>query len=572
MDKEKLENIAEAALLAAFFALIIYLGPAAAAQRSIMHDHPVGYAASDSFQHQARTEAIKQMGQYKNEAPYIVAGLTDVVGFYPPVLYHVTALISNLTGLETYDSLMLLLGIAMALAAMAAYHLTRSIGKNVALLALPMTVFMATGKPFLGAVTFGQMPFFLAALFLAGAGWAMTKSSLPRSYLLIGVFIAGTIMTHTSETIFLAIFTVIIFAAAAAAKLAKLKLSLDAAKEAVKENRELVMAVVAAAVITLYFLPMFYGIWMKALPYRFNVERISASFPAATVFPTDFGFMLILLLAGIIAAILLAIQKRSELGNLLHSQKLFPLAFSLYALIAGFGTYIGFGLRSFQLRLAWPILLAPLAAFGIYQIARIVLMPLLKNAPKNSSFIFYAILAVALSAAVMATHYEQPSSGSMGKDRWDAMKWVAENTPKDAKVYVLYSHVYSQTSTLYNTQRQTYFLELNSFIPAINQLAATGTLNRTMYVTIPSDSGPGFPYRTGLFSFDRHSSTTKTGGNVDICFADYYLIDKAFPEQPLTQANLYLMQQFAKANMTIEHDSPAAAILKNSNPGGDCIG
>lgn len=561
MEREKLENVAEAALLIAFFTLILYLGPAAAADRTIMHDHPVGYAASDSFQHQARAESIKQMGQYRQEAPYLVAGLTDIVGFYPPVLYHLTALLSNLTGLETYDALMLLIGLAIALGAITAYYFAGSLGKAVAALALPMTLFMATGKSFLGAVTFGQMPFVLSAAFLLATAWAMTKLSQPRGWILVSIFLAATIMTHTSEAIFLAILIALIFAAAAATK----KKSISGIKQALRENKQLIIALTGATAITLYFLPMFIGIWVKALPYKFGIEKTSASFPAATVFPKDYGLMALLLMAGVVFALLFAIQKRAEIGNIVQS-RLFPLLFGIYLLIAGYGTYAGFGLRSFQLRLAWPLFLAPLAGFGAYQTIKF----LQQRFFKNSNHIIYVAVAIIISTAVIAKYYEEPSTGSVGKGQWDAMKWVSENTPEDATVYVTFSPLYFQTSSLYNTQRRTYFLEQPNYIMLVSKLAEGSSDARMTPVTIPSDSGPGFPYRTGLLSFDRHITTTKTSDIIDICSADYYIIDKAFESQIPPQANPRLLLQ--NAGLTIELDNSQATVLKNNNKGGDCIG
>ena len=220
--------------------------------------------------------------------------------------------------------------------------------------------------------------------------------------------------------------------------------------------------------------------------------------------------------------------------------------------------------------LAWPLLLAPLAAFGTYHALRMFLR--IGKLPKSSQYAACIAITLLLSGAAMGMHYEQPSPGSMDKDRWEAMNWISGNTPKDASVYVLYSHVYSQTSSLYNTQRRTYFLELQQFAGMLNSLGSTGELNRTSYVTIPSDSGPNFPYRTGLFSFDRHIATTKTSDNIDICSADYYLIDKAFPQQELTQANLYLMRLLLGGNSTTEYDSPSAAVLRNNNKDDYCIG
>lgn len=567
-DNVRFAAVAEIAIIAVVFALMLYLGPGTASQHRLAHDSPVGYSASDSFQHLARAQSIKDMGQYRMEAPYIVAGLQDIIGFYPPLIYHLTALLSHATGLQTHDALILLIGLAIALGGLLSYFLARSLGKPVALMAIPLILFMATGKSFLGVVTFGQMPFFLSALFLLGTGWAMSNAGLPRSAVLIAMFLTGTTMTHTSETIFLAILLGLIFLLAAAKWLPQKKI--EGIKAMASENRQLILGLILAAAATLYFWPMFIGIWLKALPYRFTVEVTSASFPAATVFPTDYGFMLVALLLGIAATVLLMIQKRQELGNVLHS-KMFPLFFSLFMLIAGYGTYAGFGLRSFQLRLAWPLLLAPLAAFGTYQLIRMAVLPFLRKIIKDAApTMFYAAVAAMLSIGVIAAYYEPPSSGGIGADRWNAMRWIADSTPGNATVYVLYSHAFSQTSALYSTERRTYFLEFPTFAGIINQLVANGTFNRMTPVTIPSDSGPGFPYRTGSFSFDRHISTTKTSDMIDICSAGYYLIDKALGDQALTQANIYFLQQFVNKGMTVEYDTPAAIVLRNH--GGDCIG
>ncbi|MBI2549610.1 hypothetical protein HYV83_00325 [Candidatus Woesearchaeota archaeon] len=573
MDKE---TAIETVLIIAFFTAILFLGPAAASEHRLKHDYPVGYAASDAFQHQSRAEGIKGMGQYRYEAPYMMFGLTDVIGFYPPVLYHVTVLLSHVSGLETYDALFLIVGFALALGALVAYHLTKSLGKSVAVLALPLAIFTTTGKPFLGMATFGQMPFVLSSLFLITTAWAITKLSLPRSYLLVAAFLTGTIMTHTSETLFLAMIMATAFALITALKVAKEKMS--TVKNVFKENRKLLIAFAIASAATLYFWPMFMGIWPKLQPYRFNVERISASFPAASFFFKDFGFMQFLIIAGLIAAALFAVQKRKELETLLNSPKLFTLAFSAYMLLAGLGNYFGFGLRSFQTRLFWPITLAPLAGFGAYQLTKIACTAS-GRVMKLKGFNLFAVavvVAAVLSTAITATYYNPPSKGSMNINHWEAMKWLSENAPKDARVYVPYSHVYSQTSVLYNTERVSYFLGLETFIDMIRQLVSQGRFNKTMIVTTAADTGAGLPYRTGLLSFDQHTKhVSAEGARIDICTVDYYLIDKSMPEQALSQANMFLLQRFLASNMTVEYDNPYVTVLRNTEAnkaGGDCIG
>ncbi len=561
------ETIIEAALLIAVFTAILYLGPGAASGHTLQHDNPTGYGASDSFQHQARSEAIKGMGQYRNEAPHIVAGLTNVVGFYPPITYHITALFSYLSGLETYDSLFFIIGLALAASALVAYHFTKSLGKAAAILAVPLMLLVATGKPFLGMATFGQMPFALSSLFLIATAWAITKLALPKACLLAAVFIAGTIMTHTSETLFLAIMLAVVLLPAIISRLAKERI--QGVTSLLRENRQLVAAFAVAALLAVYFWPIFLKIWLKLQPYRFHVESTSASFPAATVFPKDFGFMLIAILIGLAAAILFLIQKRNELGRLIKQPELFTLAFSSYMVAAGLGTYFGFGLRSFQTRMFWPITLAPLAGFGIYQLLRIILK--VTKAKISAVAVATAVTAI-LSVAVVAAYYNAPSQGIMDKDHWEPMRWIAENTPKDAQVFILYSYVYGQTSSTYNTERVNYFLELPNFAKLINGYAQNKSFDRQVTVTVPSDSGAEFPYRKSLLSFGELNNETMTGRTIDICSADYYVADFAFPQEQLAQATLMLVQKFAAANMTVEYQNPSVVVLRNNNFGGDCLG
>ena len=103
MVKIKLDM--EKILLVAFFAVFLFLGPGVLFGHIIRHEVPYGYFASDPFQHQVRAEAIKDAGNFRYEATYISKGFENVVGRYPPVLYHLAVLLSYSAGIETYDSI-----------------------------------------------------------------------------------------------------------------------------------------------------------------------------------------------------------------------------------------------------------------------------------------------------------------------------------------------------------------------------------------------------------------------------------------------------------------------------------
>src|SRR3989338_6691318 len=91
--------------LAVFFFVFLLIGPGFLLDHRIGHDFPYGYLASDSFQHQVRAEAIKDIGNFKYEATYISKGFENVVGRYPPALYHIAVVFANASGLEAYDAI-----------------------------------------------------------------------------------------------------------------------------------------------------------------------------------------------------------------------------------------------------------------------------------------------------------------------------------------------------------------------------------------------------------------------------------------------------------------------------------
>ena len=94
----------EKIFLIVFFTVFLFISVANLWDHKLNHDFPFAYLASDTFQHQVRAESIKQIGNYRYEAPYIVTGYTDNVGFYQPNIYHLGVIFSYLSGLETYDS------------------------------------------------------------------------------------------------------------------------------------------------------------------------------------------------------------------------------------------------------------------------------------------------------------------------------------------------------------------------------------------------------------------------------------------------------------------------------------
>src|SRR3989344_8013828 len=117
----------ELVVLLFFSGALLWVGIGDIWGHRINHEFPYAYLATDTFQHQTRAQWIKDAGNYRYDAPYYSSGLTDVVGFYPPVLNHLAVILSHLTGFEVYDVIILLPVLAAITATLLLYFLVRQI-------------------------------------------------------------------------------------------------------------------------------------------------------------------------------------------------------------------------------------------------------------------------------------------------------------------------------------------------------------------------------------------------------------------------------------------------------------
>ena len=130
----------EKTFLIVFFAVFLLMGNGSLFDNRLQHDFPYAYLASDTFQHQVRAQSIKDAGNYKNEASYISSGIQGVIGYYPPILYHLSVMLSHLSGLEVYDTIYFLVFLFAGLASLLMYFIIRQFNKNVAVIALPISL------------------------------------------------------------------------------------------------------------------------------------------------------------------------------------------------------------------------------------------------------------------------------------------------------------------------------------------------------------------------------------------------------------------------------------------------
>ena len=531
-------------ILITFFAVLLFIGPATVFDYRVSHEFPYGYFASDAFQHQIRAESIKDAGNFRYEASYISQGFKGTIGRYPPVLYHIAVIFSYTSRLEVYDAIYFIVLFFSLLSVISIYILVGDFNKNVAIISLPISIIAFTMPASIG-FSWGHWPSLLAQSFLILLAWTVSKIDLKKSYLLIGIALTSIILTHTSEAVFGLIFIFLFFFA---------KMSKDFGK---KQFITIMISAVIAFVACIYYLIIFQNTWAKPQPYSFVVEPIWTGNPGFYII--GFGALLIFMAAGILFSLL----KIKDM----HASLVF--AFSM--LLCGFLNYIGFGLRSFQIRFFWPIYLSVFFGFGVYMLLKLLIKSL--NVWHSATiFAIFSILLLGPFKLPILPHYEPSNSaGIMNPYHWKVLQWISKNTQENAKIYFFYGDIYSQDALLRNSKRVSYQVDPDDFIKALQERK----IKREYITELPGDGGGGITKRLGLFTFDYMPDNVAADysyGPMDICNFDYYVFDKASKQEVLAKYNMLLASELAKnGNFTKAFENEIAIILKNEKPGGNCI-
>jgi hypothetical protein len=556
LAKIKTGVIIESLFLFLVFAIMLNVGCGVLFDHKIVHDYPFGLLASDAFQHQTRAESIKEIGNYKYEAPYIAHGYTDVIGNYMPVFYHLGVLLSYSTGIESWDAIYFMLFFSSCLSALVIYIIIRNFNKHIAILSLPLSILIFSKVPYIG-YTWGQWPNIFALFFLTAFFWSLQKIDLKCSPILIGLLLAAVEMTHTTMFIFAILFAGFYFGILLLLKRFKI---------------EYIKKLLATGAIFILFggypFMIFLQTWSKLVPFVFESLTKWPGGSGSFNLP-DFRIMLIPMAIGIIASLLM-LKK--------NAKSLLPLSIGFFALLFGYSNYVGFRHRAFTLRIFWPIFLSIFLGIGLYYTLKIFIKNWKLIYSLTLSTIILLLLNSTFSPVLLPHAAKFTSTGLMDSYHWDTLMWLKENTPLDTKIYFFYGDTYHQDALLRNVKREHYLVELRSkgedigFIDAVK----SKTIKRNYRTRKPGDSGAGLPYKESFLKYnfytEKDNYTSWYRISRDSCNFDYYVFDKLSREPILAQYNLLIMQEMMKSGfMEIVYENEISYIVRNKQPGADCI-
>lgn len=525
------------------FSIFLWAGLSNLWDHQIKHDFPYGYLASDNFMHLSYAESIREQGHYKTNPPHMSWGFNDTVGFQPSILYHLTASLTNLSGLNTHDTILFLVFIFSIITIFIMYFIISGFNKNIAILSLPFSLLIFTKNSYIG-FTWGQWGVIMGTLFLVSVFWAISKLELKKIYLLLGIFLGGALLGHTSEGIMAIMFIIFyIFLKAIIIKTSR------------KEVKDVLISLTIGIILSAYYLIIFMFTWFQSefsLKFTENIASFGTTKTAVSL--THFGFVLPLIIVGLLLS-LIFIKKRFNVASLV----------GIFMFLMGYSYILGSGRRATQARIFWPIYLSVFMGISLYYLLKLII--------KKWKRAYSIVVSLILTFVFISVFYSPLSTrGLMDPFHWDQIMWLKEDTPEDSNIYYFYGDIFSQDAIMHNSARNTFLINTNEFIESLQE----GKIRR-YYKTkrTKEGGGGGFPYRKSFFDFEYHRKEVGENpeyvGEMDICNFDYYVFDKVSQQQVLTKVNLFIIDLFIDKGMKEVYSNQIVSIIENPTPGSDCI-
>jgi len=481
--------------------------------------------------------------------PSLVAGEENISGHFSPISVISPGHIAHLSGIEPFDVMLLNAGIIFALIALTAYFAIRKLSRSVALLAIPLTLLMVSGKHF-APVTFGIMGLVYGYFFLILFCWSLSYLFKEGyGFILIGLTAVPIIMAHGNQIAY-AIFISIIY----------ITFYVIRAKKITERLMFLFLrriVIIAAIVIILAgysFLLQFLSCRGGGMSLYTPGKPILTIWNIPNVFLPEFGWWILGLSA--LGAVILLIAKKSAYAVIIAG--LFLL---------GLLNYIGIAYPAFQQRFFWPVALSLFFGAGVYAVLKFF---------KIKRFAVFVSLGLIILIS-LAYAGQKPNVGIMDDYHWDAFQKIKEGTPEGSEILIPALGPYTQASIKYLLEREPY--ENRDFELmygwAVKIMNNETISNQTIYTHIGTENTCRFPTRNGFLNIGWKDVPKAYLHPREYCGFDYYIFDKVTyrrEDMDITSA-LYVIRNrmLSKDWIDVFYENALVIVVRNKDKTKDCI-
>jgi len=456
-------------------------------------NNPGNIKAADPFWHVLEAQWIVDSESYGLIPPYDAEGHKDIVNMYPPLNYLATASISKVSGIPVWNIMYLLVTLFDALGIILLYILTTRIfnSKLTGVIAAAIYVFPLPLDKWWYNMSIGiwnnilGLGFFFAAMWLAYEYFREPKRWKIFSF---AVMLTGAWLAHLAELFLIGFFAAVI----------GIHILWKTKPWKEKVIQAALLGILPFTCIILFW-PR-YKIWsgFATMGFSWNLQKIGEMpfFNSMWELP---WWLLTLFFVGAIL-VMINYKKYKELivgeGYLLMYLMVFPLILSSYYFFV-------------RQRTALPFVIAPIAAFGAYQLF-LILQKKIKI--KKEFLITGTILFLLLFPLSSYQDLRQNYSGQhLTPEKYAALQWIDKTLPPDAELFFLTG--YYQTSSMY-CKRVGFVVDLPILQKELQSFYSTGNLTTEFLTEDHGTTLQALAYQKSFFSFGKYEQRDSQKLNV----------------------------------------------------------
>jgi hypothetical protein len=459
--------------------------------REISHDMPTGYMASDAFQNANLAEYTKYTGFYYKYPIYYNNGIEDAINAYYPAVSYLTVILSNFSGLETYNAITMTVYIVVIMSALLFLFVIRD--RRLAVLSAPLLLFLFLNKFQLGFFV-GTWSYMVSASLSVGFLWVL-KSDLKFKHIIMAILTASMFLSHLTDAIavYLVVFVYLLFERFKSLKFSHFILTLF-------------VAILLSSLYLHIFIPHSIGLDRGKGFIVFN--QVEPQFYSVSI--NDLELTKFVVYAGMLVSLIFFRRYKY----------LFLIGIIMFFLYT-FPEHIDGTLHSmYQARnMFLPIFLS--FFFGI------VIM-LILGLFKIKNFGICYVITIAVMIIILINNYSiQSSPGIMNNKYWRMYKWLEQNTEEDADLFYTYHEAQDQTNVFFFSKRKSWRIRIDNYINASRE----GYIYRDYYLFFSA-----FLMQRWISFFELQDIGIYSH-NKDICNFDYIIINA---ESRLPQIGEYI--------------------------------
>ena len=471
-------------------------------QNSLDSSTPNSFLASDAYAHLAYIDDVIENGNYNHESQFYVGFTGDEFSpREPPLMLFYVAFISNLFGIESHVAALfgLLLGIVLSISII--YVILNKFNWILAVLFLPVTLFLFT-NPFVAGITWGfWKAYFMYFILVVGFLFFLTKLTKERAILLVLILSSLILASPALLMFFLLLFT--------------FKLILEWSE--LKRNIiTLLITGITSLIITSHYFLNYYVARTSGSSESKLLSTLGFAegyhLYGANPYASNFGIFWYVALVGFMLALFYLIQNWKNRGSYKYKTFFLFTSFFIIFLLPLIGLT-----RINQFRLVWPLFIA----FFIGLTGYFIIIFLTKKIVKlNKSIITLFAFAILILLMFNILEFSDNNMSITSPEYWDNLMYLHD---------LIIDPSLTQNSIVLSANRRMHYYDFSHFSQAQEEQVGLEEINSHYYCAIPEKSRDGLTIYTNEDEIEYCERRRDSGA--EICSYDYILINKQYYDQ-----------------------------------------